>query len=146
MFTQIAQQIATVPDSVWVIIGGVLGLSALQQAIKHKVDGLSERTNTLMSVSFAALLASSDYLTSAAAQNPTVLGPETAAILGVMTVTYRYIVKPFYNLLIDAQELRQKRTADRQAELAGAAADLGLSKSAAPVPPAAFVATDEFPG
>lgn len=142
MFTEIAQQIAAVPDSVWVIVGGVLGLSALQQGIKHKVDGLSERTNTLMSVAFAGLLASSDYLTSAAAQNPMILGPETAAILGVMTVVYRYVVKPFYNLLIDAQELRRKRTADRQAALAGAAADLGLSKPAPAVP----VLADEFPG
>lgn len=143
MFTQIAQQIAAVPDSVWVIVAGVLGLSALQQVIKHKIDGLSERTNTLMSVAFAGVLASSDYLTSAAAQNPTILGPETAAILGLMTVVYRYIVKPFYNLLIDAQELRKSKAKAAAGTVAAPAAPAAPAQQPAAAAPAI---DDEFPG
>jgi hypothetical protein len=97
----------SIPSSTWTVIAAALGLSGLLQALKHFFfSKLSAQALMALTTLFAFLGAAVQYADSAVKSNPTVLGQHTAALLGAMTLSYRYVVAPGYKLLLDAKSYR----------------------------------------
>lgn len=101
----------SIPASTWQVLGAALGLSGLLQALKHYFfSKLSPHALMSLTTLFAFLASAVQYATTAVKGNPTVLGQHTAVLVGVMTLAYRYVVGPGYNLLIDAKQYRSTPT------------------------------------
>lgn len=97
----------SIPSSTWAVIGAAIGLSGLLQALKHFFfSKLSPQSLMALTTLFAFLASAVQYADSAVKANPTVLGQHTAALLGAMTLSYRYVVAPGYKLLLDAKTYR----------------------------------------
>jgi hypothetical protein len=120
----------SIPVEVWAALATAIGISGIVQTIKHKIgDGLSDKTLAGILTALSAVGAATDYLLGQAAQNPSVLGAHTAALVGLATLAYRFIVKPVYNLIVDAKAYR----------------DANAPKTDAPAAATSTSATTEFP-
>lgn len=97
----------SIPASTWQVLGAALGLSGLLQALKHYFfKKFSPQSLMALTTLFAFLGSFVQWATQAVHSNPTVLGQHTAALLGAMTLSYRYVVAPGYKLLLDAKTYR----------------------------------------
>lgn len=106
--------LGSIPASAWGAIGAALGISVILEGLKHKLSLQSDKVITFLLGALSFMAAAIDYLTQASLANPTILGQETVAIVGLATILYRYVVKPLTNLVKDAKEYRQRK--DRIAE------------------------------
>lgn len=116
MLQTILDTLTNIPDSVWQAIGVALGISVLLQGLKNWLSLQSDKVITFLLTALAFISASIDYLSQAALVNPTVLGQDTVALVGLSTLLYRYAVKPLTNLIGDAKEYRARK--ERVAEVA----------------------------
>lgn len=105
----IVDAFSSIPMSAWEAIGAALGISVLLQGLKNWLSLQSDKVITFLLGSLSFVAAAIDYLSQAAMSNPAVLGQDTAAIVGLSTILYRYIVKPTSNLISDAREYRARK-------------------------------------
>lgn len=120
----------SVPASTWQVIGAALGLSTLLQALKHWFfKELSAQALMALTTLFAFLGSAIPYFESTIKSNPTILGQHTAALLGVMTLAYRYVVSPGYNLLIDAKSYRTAPSASTTSSAPGSTASTTVTSN-----------------
>lgn len=100
-----------IDPSFWVILGSAIGVSSITQALKHWLSLESPKVIILLTTGISAILVAIQYFTYYAAQNPAILGENTAVMLGISTLAYRFLVQPFYGLLIDAKTYRSNQAA-----------------------------------
>lgn len=113
---QILNNILNAPTEVWIAIGGMIGVSAILQGLKHWFSLQSDKVITALLTALSFVAATFDYLNQAVATNPSILGAKTAAIVGGATVSYRFVVKPFSKLLEDAKAERERKAASTPAQ------------------------------
>jgi hypothetical protein len=99
-----------VPAGVYQTLGGAIVVSLLLQAVKHKVQMTSDKVITFTLASFSFLAAGLNYLAQVAPSNPKVLALQTFLLMGASNPTYRYLIKPAYNVVVDAKKLRDSQT------------------------------------
>lgn len=109
MLQTLLDTITNIPDSVWQAIGVALGISVLLQGLKNWLSLQSDKVITFLLTALAFISASIDYLSQAALVNPSVLGQDTVALVGLSTLLYRYAVKPLTNLIGDAKQYRARK-------------------------------------
>lgn len=119
----ILQIFTSVPESVWLAVGGAVGVSLIVQPLKRWLGLQSDKVVLFLTSTVAFAGVAVEYLLSAAAENPTILGQRTAVILGISQLAYRFLIKPSSNLLADAKAERERRTGEAtpDPETAGAA-------------------------
>jgi hypothetical protein len=91
-------------------IGGGALASVVLQWLKHKLSLESPRVLVFMLGVLSFSEAAIQYITNQAAQNPAVLGKNTAALVGLATAIYRlpmFGVKDVHQLISDAQTQRK---------------------------------------
>jgi hypothetical protein len=102
----------TIPSEVWyilLILGLGLLVSVVTEFIKKWLVTLGDKRITAI-LTFLSGIAG--FIETAVAQlqaNPLILGQNTALIIGVSTLAYRFIVKPAVNLINDAKLLRESQ-------------------------------------
>lgn len=126
----ITNVLSEVPTGAYLASGGALAVSLLLEALKKWTNLQSDKMITflLMALSFGA--SALEYLMTAIAANPGILGTHTAVLMGLATVLYRYIVKPSRTLLQDAKAFRSTTLTNTVAPI-----------QSAPLPQAAVPAT-----
>lgn len=97
-----------VPSEVWVLILGAAGVSVFTQVLKKILAVENEKV--IMTLFMAASFAASglEYLLSQTNLPPTVLGINTALIIGIATPLYRFAIKPASRLLSDFKAYRNQ--------------------------------------
>jgi len=139
---QVLSAFHQVPHSVWMglfalVVSAVL--SVLVQVIKHYLEGLNEKTLMTLLGTFSFAASAINYLLGHAQANPTILGQETATLVGLATVMYRFAVKPGYSLLIDAKATREAKASQTAPQAAvTTVSTLSVSNGASPTGEANF--------
>lgn len=87
-------------------LAGVVGVSIAVQLIKHYLALTNPKIITAVLGAFSFAAGVVQYISQAAAQNPSILGQKTLAIAGGATFAYRFVIKPLTNLLSDAKAQR----------------------------------------
>lgn len=93
--------------SIWLLLGASGIASTVTQLVKKKLSLVSKRVinGVLLALSFAPVAI--QYLTTAAAQNPSILGGKALLVAGfASTVFYPFVIKPIDSLLTDAKAQR----------------------------------------
>lgn len=136
-----------VPAETWTALGASLGISVVVQMLKHWIDGLGQKTLVTLVGIFAFIASVAEYLLSVAAQNPAILGAETATLVGLSTLVYRFLVAPVYNLLLDAKAYRETSTTPtpEQIEAANLPSELAVSTTPFEETAAAIPSTPKKP-
>lgn len=108
-------QLSNIPSSAWYAIAAAGVISIVLQAIKHYLEDINPKVLMALLTGFSFAVSGINYLLSQANQNPTVLGNETATLVGLATVLYRFVVKPGYALLLDVKQVRDQELAAKPA-------------------------------
>lgn len=104
-----------IPHSFWVALGASGVISIVLQFIKHYLEELSPKVLMVLLTTFSFAAAAINYLLANAAANPHVLGSQTAMLVGMATIVYRFAVAPGYKLLTDAKNFRAAADAAKAA-------------------------------
>lgn len=99
----------TVPTEVWTLLGASGIVSLLLQRFKKWFSLQSDKVITFFLVVLSALPAAYEALVAASVANPELFGAYTAMIMGAAQVVYRFLIKPFSNLVNDAKKLRDEQ-------------------------------------
>lgn len=96
----------SVPVGFWAFLAGSGIVSGGLQLIKHYFSLQQDKVITTVLGVLSFVIVVVDNFLSATKANPSLLGVRTASIVGGASLFYRYALKPFYNLLLDARALR----------------------------------------
>lgn len=108
---------AQVPGELWALIASALGVSVVTQSLKHWIDEkVDPRFMVTLTTIFSGLAACLLFLINGLTQNPTVLGTDTATILAISTLLYRFLVAPGYSFLQDVQDYRAQKKDSKLSE------------------------------
>lgn len=107
------------PDQVVQLLGGALGVSAVQQVAKTKIETetrkLTPGTNVFVTVALVAVVTAFAQLDGLIATDPGAFGVTGVTLYTITHLVYKLGIKPFSTwfgaLLDDARALRQQRTA-----------------------------------
>lgn len=102
---EVINYFGSIPTSTWSTLGTYLAgstiVATLLQILKHRfsfADAKKFVTFMLGLLSFIVVLA--DWILSAAVTNPSVLGRNTAVVVGVAVFVHRFAVSPVYNKIV----------------------------------------------
>ena len=96
-----------IPSDTWSLLATGAGVSVVAQFILRWFESLSPRGKVFVVGALSFIGSAIQYLASAAASDPAVLGAYTAQVLGFATIFYRVVVQPFSNLLTEAKSFRE---------------------------------------
>lgn len=124
------------PADGWALLGSALGVSVVMQALKHWIDDeVDPRIIVTLTTILSGIGASLVFVISQLSQNPTVLGSDTATILGIATLLYRFFISKAYGFLLNVKAYQQNKSAAPATQ---------QPETTAPVAPAVDV-TAKFP-
>lgn len=152
----IVNVITDIPDGAYLAAAGGLGVSLLLEGFKKWLALQSDKIITFLLAAFSFMASAAEYLMTAVAENPTVLGEHTLVLAGSATILYRYVVKPGKLLLQDARAFRSSNVQNTTAALSAMPIDSVLQSGIedetaeyiddlAPADAVAPVAESEFP-
>lgn len=100
-----------IPTGAYLALAGGLGVSLLTEMAKKYLSLQSDKVITFLVLALSFATSAIEYIITAVAQNPGILGTHTASVLAASTLAYRFIVKPAKNLLGDAKSFRNNTLA-----------------------------------
>lgn len=98
--------LVNVSDGAMYAVATGLVISMALQSAKRWFNLQSDKVITFLLAAFAFIAAAVEYLLTIASQDPSILGQNTAMLVGIATVAYRYAVKPVSQFLHDVKEYR----------------------------------------
>lgn len=98
--------------SAWLaVILGAAGVSALTEILKKLSKLENDKVIMLLFMTVSTLATTIDYLLAATDLPPTILGFNTALIIGVATPLYRFVISPLSKLITGYQAYKQQMAA-----------------------------------
>lgn len=122
----------SIPHSFWVALGASGIISVVLQFIKHWLEELSPKVLMTLLTTFSFGAAAINYLLGNASTNPTLLGQQTASLVGLATILYRFVIGPGTKLMVDAKAERARQDALKAATPAVPGATTTVSVTNAP--------------
>lgn len=99
-----------IPAETWAFLGSSLGVSVIMQGLKHWLDEqVDPRWLITITTLLSGLAACLVFVINGLTQNPMLLGSDTATILGITTLLYRFAVAPAYGFLLDVHEYQTSK-------------------------------------
>lgn len=95
-----------IPVEVWGLLLGATVVSTVTQVLKGLLKMENDKIIMFLFVSMSFAASGLDYLINQAMLPPTILGFNTALIIGVATPVYRFFVKPATSFLRDVRAYR----------------------------------------
>lgn len=125
----LVQFVQHIPGSELALLGAILAASGVQEVFTRTVENdtrtLKPSTNMAVTAAISGLVVAGDTFFSAAQANPNLLGVKEGAVIGGMTLAYRFAVKPIAEylskLLSDARTYRAQQDALKAAAVPAAA-------------------------